>query len=86
MKCVICKSPDVEKRLVEEEIRSGHDIVMVPMEAMVCLNCGERYYDRRAMRFLENTKRKIDNREVNLSPIGRVLKPTDQCAVKKAAV
>jgi len=76
MKCVICKSPDVEKKLVEEEIRSGRDIVIIPVEVMVCLNCGERYYDRRVMRFLEDTKSKIANKQMNLSPIGKVLRPT----------
>jgi len=76
MKCVICKSPDVEKKLVEEEIRSGRDIVIIPVEVMVCLNCGERYYDRRVMRFLEDTKNKIANKQMNLSPVGNVLRPT----------
>ena len=76
MKCVICKSPDVEKKLVEEEIRSGQDIVIVPIEVMVCLNCGERYYDRRMMRFLEETESKIASKQMNLSPVGKVLRPT----------
>ena len=76
MKCVICKSLDVEKKLVEEEIRSGSDIIIVPIEVMVCLNCGERYYDRRTMRFLEETESKIAAKQMNLSPVGRVLKPT----------
>ena len=75
MKCVICKSPDVEKKLVEEEIRSGEDIVIVPIEVMVCLNCGERYYDRKMMRFLDDTKNKIANKQINLSTVGKVLRP-----------
>ena len=77
MKCAICKSPDVEKKFVEEEIRSGQDIVIVPIEVMVCLNCGERYYDRQAMKSLEDTKNKIANKQVNLSPVGKVLRPTN---------
>lgn len=76
MKCVICKSPNVEKKLVEEEIRSGSDIIIVPIEVLVCLNCGERYYDRRAMRFLEETESKIATKQMSLSPVGKVLKPT----------
>ncbi|MBI4331279.1 MAG: YgiT-type zinc finger protein [Chloroflexi bacterium] len=76
MKCVICKSSDIEKRQVEEEIRSGQDIVIVPVEVLVCLNCGERYYDRRTMRFLEETKTRIANRQVKLSPVGKVLRAT----------
>lgn len=76
MKCVICKSPNVEKKLVEEEIRSGSDIIIVPIEVMVCLNCGERYYDRRTMRFLEETEHKIATKQMSLSTVGKVLKPT----------
>ncbi|MCL0046571.1 YgiT-type zinc finger protein [Dehalococcoidales bacterium] len=76
MKCVICKSPDVEKKLVEEEIRSGQDIVIIPIEVMVCLHCGERYYDRRMMRFLEETESKIASKQINLSPVGKVFRPT----------
>lgn len=83
MKCVICKSPDIEKKLVEEEIRSGQDIVIVPVEVMVCQNCGERYYDRQAMKFLEETKRKIANKEVNLSPVGKVFKPSNTVKRRK---
>jgi YgiT-type zinc finger domain-containing protein len=75
MKCVICKSQDVEKKIVEEELRSGRDIVIIPVEVMVCLNCGERYYDREVMRFLEETKNKIANKQMNLSPVGKVLRP-----------
>jgi len=29
-------------KMVEEEIKSGKDIVLIPMEVLVCLNCGER--------------------------------------------
>ena len=75
MKCVICKSPDVEKKLVEEELHSGRDIVIIPVEVVICLNCGERYYDRKVMRFLEDTKNKIANKQINLSAVGKVLRP-----------
>ncbi|MCL5267962.1 MAG: YgiT-type zinc finger protein [Bacteroidetes bacterium] len=50
MKCVVCKSPDIELRKVEEEIRVDTDIVLIPIEVLVCQNCGERYYDRQAIR------------------------------------
>ena len=50
MKCVICNSPDVEFKKVEEEIRSGRNILLVPMEVLVCLSCGERYSDKKAMK------------------------------------
>ena len=31
MKCVICKNSDIQKKTVEEEIKSGRDIVLIPM-------------------------------------------------------
>jgi hypothetical protein len=40
MKCIICNSPDIGKRVVEEEIHLGQDVILVPMEVMVCLRCG----------------------------------------------
>jgi hypothetical protein len=54
MKCVICKSSDIQTKMIEEEIKSGMDIVLVPMNALVCMNFGERYYDRKTMRKIEN--------------------------------
>ncbi len=53
MRCVICKNPDIQKKQVQEEIKKGEDIVLVPLEILVCLNCGERYYDRKAMKKIE---------------------------------
>lgn len=73
MKCVICKSTDIEKREVHEEIKSGADIVLVPFEILVCLNCGERYYDRKAMKKIEGIKQRLKNHELALKEIGRVL-------------
>ena len=75
MRCVICGSPDIEKRKVEEEIRLGNDVVLFPIEVLVCLNCGERYYDRRTMRLLEEVEEEIKAERMALQAVGRVLKP-----------
>jgi len=53
MKCVICNSPDITKKKVEEEIRENSDVILVPIKVLVCEECGERYYDRRTMKRLE---------------------------------
>ena len=74
MKCIICNSPNIEKRAVEEEIRLGEDVVLVPVEVLVCLSCGERYYDRRTIKFLEEIEDKIVAKQVNLRSVGQVLK------------
>ena len=75
MRCVICGSPDIEKKRVEEVVRLENDVVFFPIEVLVCLNCGERYYDRRAMRLLEEVGEDIKARRMDLRAVGRVLKP-----------
>ncbi len=63
MRCVICKGEDIEKKLVDEEIRLSGDIVLVSMELLVCNACGERYYDQRAMKKIEDLRlsMKVEN-------------------------
>ncbi len=72
MKCVICKSPDIKEKDVQEEIKKDGDIVLVPLKILVCLNCGERYYDRKTMRKLEDTKQRLIKHNLNIKEIGRV--------------
>jgi YgiT-type zinc finger domain-containing protein len=74
MKCVICKGSDIEMRKIEEEIRSERDIVLIPMEVLVCLSCGERYYDRKAMRKIEELRLKLNHDDLEVEEVGKVLK------------
>lgn len=74
MKCVICKSSNIQMKMVEEEIKSGRDIVLIPMEVLVCLNCGERYYDRKNMRKIEEIKAKLSSHDLEVKEIGKVLR------------
>jgi YgiT-type zinc finger domain-containing protein len=74
MKCVVCKSPVIEKKMVDEEIKAGEDIVLVQMEVFVCLNCGERYYDRKTIREIERIRDKVKSKEITLEPAGRILR------------
>ncbi|MBI5049246.1 MAG: YgiT-type zinc finger protein [Deltaproteobacteria bacterium] len=74
MKCIICKSEDIVKKKVEEEIKKGKDVIFVPVETLVCQNCGEKYYDRRTVRFLEEIEKKVKKEKVSLEAVGRVLK------------
>lgn len=73
MKCVICHSDNIQMRDVMEEISSGNDIVRVPLHIPVCSQCGERYYDRKTMTFVENIKEKISKDKQNLKEVGHVL-------------
>ncbi len=73
MKCVICHGEQIEVMQVNEEINLGSDIVYVPVEVSVCKTCGERYYDRRTMQFLEDVEKKVHSEDVELKEVGRVL-------------
>jgi len=74
MKCVICNSPHIEMKKVEEEIRSGSNILVVPMEVLVCLNCGERYYDKKTMKKIEEMRSKLQKHDLEVEEIGKVFK------------
>lgn len=74
MKCVICKSGNIAQQVTEEEIRMGCDIVFVSLNALVCNECGERYYSRAEMKKLEDMERLLEQKKVSLEKIGEVLK------------
>ena len=72
MKCVICHGSDIHVMDANEEFVVGHDIVYVPVRVPICKNCGERYYDRRTMQFLEEIDQKLDKEVKGLKEIGKV--------------
>jgi YgiT-type zinc finger domain-containing protein len=74
MKCIVCKGSDIELKAVDEQIRAGRDIVLVPMNILVCSNCGERYYDRKAMRTIEEIRTKLKNQELDVEEVGKVMR------------
>lgn len=74
MKCVICKSSDIQMKKIEEEIKFGNDIVLIPLEVLVCQNCGERYYDRRTMRNIEEIRSRLRNHDLEVEEVGKVLR------------
>ncbi len=74
MRCVICRGRDIEDKDVEEEIKVGNDIVIVPVNVKVCKSCGERYYDRETMKILEETEERIESGQLKIDLIGKVLK------------
>jgi len=58
---------------MQEEVSRGNDIVRVPVKVLVCDSCGERYYDRKTLKKLEELEEKILNKELQLKEIGKVL-------------
>lgn len=74
MKCIVCKGSDIEPKTVDEQIRTGRDIILVPMNILVCSNCGERYYDRKAIKKIEEIRIKLKNQELVVEEVGRVMR------------
>jgi YgiT-type zinc finger domain-containing protein len=74
MKCVVCNSSNIEMKSVEEEIRSDKDILLIPLEVLVCLSCGERYYDRKTMKKIEEMRSKLKKHDLKLEEVGKVLR------------
>lgn len=80
MKCVVCHSPDVGRRTVDETFQVDGDIILVPVELLVCNSCGERYYDRRTMQRLEEIEDQLRSKTLSLNQIGKVLRLVSEAA------
>ncbi len=61
-------------KTVEEEIEIGSDIILIPIDVLVCLNCGERYYDRKTLKKIEELKSKATSRDLKIEEVGKVFK------------
>ncbi|MBL8252219.1 MAG: type II toxin-antitoxin system MqsA family antitoxin [Candidatus Competibacter sp.] len=61
MKCVICKTGDLQPRPVSVTVdRHGALLVVEGVPALVCDNCGERYFDGAvSARLLELTEQAL---------------------------
>jgi len=78
MKCVICHSTDITLRRVNEQLPRGEDMILVPVEVLVCSNCGERYYDRRTMKRLEEVEDAVSASRLSLERVGEVLRVREE--------
>lgn len=74
MKCIICKGSDIALKTVDEQIRTGKDIVLVPMNVLVCSSCGERYYDRNAMKKIEQIRHRLKNQNIRVEEVGKIMR------------
>lgn len=73
MRCVICHGDEIKVTEEKEEVKIANDIVYVPVKIPICNNCGERYYDRRTMQFLEEIEKRICKKRTELKEVGKVL-------------
>jgi len=78
MKCVICHSTDITLRRVNEQLPRGEDNILLPVEVLVCSNCGERYYDRRTMKRLEEVEDAVSASRLSLERVGEVLRVREE--------
>ncbi len=74
MKCIVCYGQEIEVQEVKEEIQVGEDLVYVPIETPVCQSCGERYYDRKTMRYLEEVVEEVKAGNGKVREVGRLLR------------
>jgi len=74
MKCVICKGSDIELKTVDEQVMTGKDIILIPMNILVCSNCGERYYDRKAMKKIKEIRSRVKKQELDVEEVGKVMR------------
>ena len=73
MTCIVCHGEDVRMADSREELQIGMDIVYVPIRVPVCQTCGEKYYDRRTVRYLEEVEGKLKDGKATLHEVGKVL-------------
>lgn len=72
MQCVICKTGEVKPAKAQAEIKVGSDHLLVPVEAEVCVECGEAYYSTDTMRHLEQVKDNFVRKVIAPPLVGRV--------------
>lgn len=73
MKCVVCHGDNIKVAEVKEEFTVGNDIIYIPVKVPICKTCGERYYDRRTMHFLEQVEVNLPQTKADLKEVGKVL-------------
>lgn len=73
MKCVVCHGESIEAREVKEPIEVGADILHVAVTTPVCQTCGERYYDRKTARYLEEVEAEVRSGGAKAREVGKVL-------------
>lgn len=71
MKCALCGG-NLVKETVQEEVKVHQDHIMVDVEAEVCQNCHERYFEEGVIDRLIAIKKKVIEREFKLPKIGEV--------------
>ena len=72
MRCVICKTGEVQPGTVQAEVKVACDRLLVPVEAEVCRECGEPYYSTEVLRYLERVREDFARKVITPAPVGKV--------------
>ena len=72
MRCVICKSGEVQPGTVQAEVKVACDRLLVPVETEVCGECGEPYYSADVLRYLERVREDFARKVITPASVGKV--------------
>lgn len=62
MKCLLCQG-ETERALVSYTVdRKGYHLFIEKLPAMVCTQCGERYYDERETEAIQDMIRSLEEK------------------------
>ncbi|MEE8193319.1 MAG: YgiT-type zinc finger protein [Gemmatimonadales bacterium] len=73
MKCLVCQGLEIVPQTAKEAIPVGEDLIYVSIKIPVCQTCGERYYDRKTMRYLEQVEEELRAGHGELRQVGKLL-------------
>jgi YgiT-type zinc finger domain-containing protein len=71
MKCVICKTGEVTKSLVQVEVKVGYDL-LTTVEAERCVECGEAYYSTETLQQLDRLRDEFARKKITPRSVGTV--------------
>lgn len=72
MKCVICRTGEVQPATVETELKVGPDRLIVRLLAERCKQCSEAYYSPEALQKLERVREDFARKAISAQPVGQV--------------
>ena len=72
MKCVICKTGEVQPGKTQVEVKASCDRLLVRVEADVCPECGEAYYTAETLRSQERMRSDFEQKAITPPSVGKV--------------
>lgn len=61
-RCPVCGG-EVVSKCVEKLLRGGPNTAVCDVDALVCLKCGERFYDEATVQHFEEIRRKLERQD-----------------------